>query len=409
MRRVFPPCPIVKNEPVMTSERWQFIERLFHGAAELPPESRAAFLEKQCDDPLLAAEVESLLDFAGSQQETLESIVRRSAGSLSEDADEPALNGQRVGAYRLLKALGRGGMGVVYLAERDDAQFQKRVAIKFIGYDSVNSEAAHLFKRERAILARLEHPHIARLLDSGSFPSPLAGRPTQYIVMEFVDGVPIDSYCARNNLSLEERLRLFQKVCSAVQYAHQNLIVHRDLKPNNILVDHGGSPKLLDFGIAKLLDPASADASFLTMHQAMTPSYASPEQIRNQPVSVSSDVYSLGVILYQLLTGRRPYDLSTGTPLEWATAICDREPARPSDCAPKETVAIAAGRLKGDLDAERTSLVIRFPLTEREHRPNHIVSRNARAKRQLKATRSLCSSLAAALGGGSHTLQLHGQ
>jgi serine/threonine protein kinase len=210
----------------------------------------------------------------------------------------------RIGPYRVLRTLGVGGMGEVYLAERADAQFEQQVAIKVVFGDSRGIQSR--LKIERQILAQLDHPNIAHLLDGGSLPDGNA-----YIVMEYVDGIPIDAYCDSNRLDLAARLRLFQTVCAAVHYAHQNLIVHRDLKPSNILVTAGGTPKLLDFGIAKLLDERQAGHHTLAVTHAdirvMTPDHASPEQIRGEAITTSSDVYVLGVLLYKLLAGTGPF------------------------------------------------------------------------------------------------------
>jgi tetratricopeptide (TPR) repeat protein len=231
---------------------------------------------------------------------------------------------RRIGAYRILRELGHGGMGTVYLAARADDQYQKRVAIKTIrGLDS--EEILKHFRRERQILAALDHPNIARLFDGGSTEDGLP-----YFVMEYIEGEPIDSFCDERKLPVQERLRLFQGVCAAVQFAHSNLVVHRDLKPKNILVDAQGVPKLLDFGIAKLLNPeVSGDAATGTA-LAMTPEYASPEQMRGRPITTATDVYSLGVVLYELLTGHRPYGRDARDSLELLRAVCEEEPERPS-------------------------------------------------------------------------------
>ena len=218
--------------------------------------------------------------------------------------------GRRVGPYRIVRPLGRGGMGAVYLAVRDDDQFHKEVAIKTLKFELEGGPAVSRFRHERQILAHLEHPNIARLLDGGT-----TEQGTPYIVLEYVAGVPIASWCEQQQLSIEQRLRLFRQVCDAVQYAHQHLIVHRDIKPGNILVTADGVPKLLDFGIAKLLDAGAVDGvealtATATGALLMTPDYASPEQVRGEAVSTATDVYSLGAVLYQLLTGQRPHALA---------------------------------------------------------------------------------------------------
>jgi non-specific serine/threonine protein kinase/serine/threonine-protein kinase len=238
------------------------------------------------------------------------------------------LAGQRFGAYQIIREIGRGGMGKVYLAGRADDQFKKRVALKILRSEFTDPEVLTRFRHERQILATLSHPHIATLLDGGTG---RAGEP--YLVMEFIEGTPLDRYCDSHNLSISERMVLFQQLCSAVQYIHQNLIVHRDLKPSNILVTADGVLKLLDFGIAKLLKPelmaTMADATSAD-RRIMTPAYASPEQMRGEPITTTSDIYSLGVILYEVLTGRRPYRLRTNAAHELARAVCEDEPEKPS-------------------------------------------------------------------------------
>src|SRR5690606_25102516 len=237
--------------------------------------------------------------------------------------------GVRVGAYRIVHEIGRGGMGVVYLAERADEEFEKRVALKVVKRGMDTDEVLRRFRHERQILASLEHPNIARLLDGGATSD---GRP--YLVMEHVEGEPIDAYCDRRRLGIRERLELFRAVCDAVQHAHQRLVVHRDIKPSNILVTAAGEPKLLDFGIAKLLDDSSPDATPHTRTglRLLTPEYASPEQVRGAPVTTASDVYALGIVLYRLLSGRPPYEVHEPSVAEAERAL-DREPPPPSVAA----------------------------------------------------------------------------
>jgi serine/threonine protein kinase/Tfp pilus assembly protein PilF len=270
--------------------------------------------------------------------------------------------GDRIGPYRILHTLGVGGMGEVYLAERVDAEFEQKVAIKAVHAGSLRRGTHSRFKIERQILAQLDHPNIAHLLDGGTLPDG-----TAYIVMEYVDGVPIDVYCDNNHLDIPARLRLFQTVCAAVHYAHQNLIVHRDLKPSNILVTHAGVPKLLDFGIAKLLDDERAGPHTLAMTHAdlrmLTPDHASPEQVRGEPITTASDVYVLGVLLYKLLTGVGPFVIPSMRLNDIHKAICEKTPPLPSHAvltdggAAAEALAArntSAGKLrrtlKGDLD-----------------------------------------------------------
>ncbi len=270
--------------------------------------------------------------------------------------------GDRIGPYRVLRTLGAGGMGEVYLAERADAQFEQQVAIKVVHGGALAVAMHSRLKLERQILAQLDHPNIAHLLDGGALADGSA-----YIVMEYIDGIAIDAFCDSNRLDVSARLKLFQMVCGAVHYAHQNLIVHRDLKPSNILVTAAGVPKLLDFGIAKLLDDRQAAGHTLAVTQAdiriMTPDHASPEQVRGQPITTSSDVYVLGVLLYKLLCGSGPFFISSMRLAEIERAICEKDPPPPSDLLKdesKESNAIAADRnttayrlrrtLRGDLD-----------------------------------------------------------
>jgi eukaryotic-like serine/threonine-protein kinase len=310
-------------------ERRARIEEVFEAALERPDADRGEWLEAEChDDPELLAEVQALL----AAHELAERIF-------VDEAAAPL--GGRVGPYRILRQLGRGGMGVVYLAERADGQFRRRVALKLVQSSSADDPIYQRFLAERQILAGLDHPNIARLLDGGIAAD---GRP--YLVLEHVEGLPITTYCERHRLGIVERLRLFMEVCAAVQHAHQNLVLHRDLKPSNILVTPAAEVRLLDFGIAKLLNanlsPVDAPVTRLDL-RAMTPDYASPEQVRGESLTTASDIYSLGVLLYELLTDSPPYRLATASAAEILTAVCDRDPDRPS----------AAGRrdLRGDLDS----------------------------------------------------------
>src|SRR5262249_19941660 len=249
-------------------------------------------------------------------------VVKLSGQTAAAAAAAPARE-RRIGAYQIVEEIGHGGMGEVYRAVRADGQYTKEVAIKLVRSGFESGSLAERFRNERQILASLDHPNIARLLDGGTTKDAVP-----YLVMELITGVPIDQYCDDHSLSVSDRLELFRQVCAAVQYAHQRLVIHRDIKPSNILVTHDGVPKLLDFGVAKLLDPSVNTGT--TIVRAMTPEYASPEQIRGEHITTGSDVYSLGVVLYRLLTGRSPYAGDTSTPHGLAKAICDDDPVKPS-------------------------------------------------------------------------------
>ena len=332
----------------MNPERWQRIEEIFRTVVDRPAVDRDNYLTRACDgDEELRLEVLSLLALDTAEDFIKDPIANAARSFTARPKDD--LTGSRIGPYRVERLIGRGGMGDVYEAERDDQQFRQQVAIKIIKRGMDTEFVRERFLRERQILASLDHPHIARLLDGGATED---GRP--YFVMEFVDGEPITNYCRRRDLPIEEKLKLFLDVCSAVQHAHQKLVVHRDLKPSNILVTAEGTPKLLDFGIAKLLtpDPGEAVTRTETSMRMMTPDYASPEQVRGAVITTVTDVYSLGVALYELLTGRRPYQFETYSPLEIERAICDTEAPPPSEAARRQTGTSPklARQLTGDLD-----------------------------------------------------------
>lgn len=319
----------------MENNAWSEIECIFAETLELPEADRAAFLARACNgNKTLQREVESLLAAHQQAQGFLASSAASQAklqflpGSLTITA------AHRIGPYQLRRELGQGGMGTVWLAERVDEQYKQQVAIKLLKAGANHPDIAHRLRHERQILADLNHPNIARLLDGGTTDN---GQP--YLVMEYIEGVPIDAYCQLQQLPLLARLRLFRMVCSAVQYAHQHLIIHRDLKPANILVAADGTPKLLDFGIAKLLQPDLAQSYQTQAGQTpMTPAYASPEQVRSEKLTTTSDVYSLGVVLYELLTGHSPYQLKEKTFNEMMRAIIEQEPERPSQAVSRHTV-----------------------------------------------------------------------
>jgi eukaryotic-like serine/threonine-protein kinase len=333
---------------------WQRARLVLDEVMDLAPGERAGAVARVCaGDEMLRREVEGLLAAEAAAEGFLEAAaLERAAGLLDEraglgTASEAAAEGEtapEVPGYRLLRRIGEGGMGEVYLAERTDGHFEQRVALKLLRYAGPASDLHRRFLRERQILARLEHPGIARLLDGGS-----AADGTPFFALEYVEGEPITSFCESRHLTVEDRLALFAAVCAAVQYAHGRLVVHRDLKPSNILVDADGRPRLLDFGIAKLLDEESSEETSLTRThmRPMTPEYASPEQVRGEPITTATDVYALGVLLYQLLTGRRPYGGDTRDAMVHAVLTAD--PPAPSAAAKADPALVR--RLRGDVDA----------------------------------------------------------
>src|SRR4051812_1175355 len=301
----------------MSPERWQRLQELFNAAMELSPDSRAAFLDHACDgDASLRGEAESLILADDQSTQRIHNIISDAAVETVIEEERPSMEGRLIGPYQVIEQLGHGGMGDVYLAVRADDEYQKRVAIKVVHNEFGNPEILRRFRNERQILAGLDHPYIASLLDGGTTPDGLP-----YVVMEYVAGEPIDHYCENRQLSIPERLKLFRDVCAAVHYAHQNLVIHRDIKPGNILVTAQGEPKLLDFGIARLL---SDDRDHTVTLRAMTPDYASPEQLLGRPITTATDVYSLGVLLYQLLTGLRPQSVVASAPVR--PSVCARTP-----------------------------------------------------------------------------------
>lgn len=408
----------------MTPERWAQVQALFLQVECMAPPARDAFLAQACEgDTPMQVQVARML---AASEEGLSGVSQRVGDAAIRAVAGADLVGRRVGAYRLLQEIGRGGMGAVYLAERADAAYQERVAIKLVNQFLVDELTLRRFRSERQILANLHHAYIAQLHDGGSTQE---GVP--YLVMEYIEGEPLDVFCDSRRLSIPERLRLFLKVCAAVGYAHANLVVHRDLKPSNILVSADGTPKLLDFGIAKLLDVDSDEAGVAltqTGQRPMTPEYASPEQIRNEPITTASDVYSLGVLLYQLLSGESPYHFNTRSAADIESVICDTPPRSPSTrvsrdrgyrekCAPDNS-ALRATRperlrrlLKGDLDAivlmalrkepeRRYASVERFAEDVRRYLDARAVS--ARAETWGYLTRKFVARhrLAVALGAG---------
>jgi non-specific serine/threonine protein kinase/serine/threonine-protein kinase len=329
------------------------VARVYRAALARPEKERAEFLALACGgDAELRAAVEGMLASADSDLPTLDV----EPGPVAQ-GDVPA---RRIGPYRVLGLIGHGGMGAVYRAVREDA-YEKVVALKLLRAGFEDETARARFEAERRLLARLEHAYIARLYDGGT-----TAEGSPYLVMEYVDGLPIQRFCAERSLSVRARVELFLKACQAVEYAHRSLIVHRDLKPGNLLVSTDGTPKLLDFGIAKLLPEPGVDAEDVptaTVLQALTPDYASPEQVRGEAVTVTADVYALGVMLYELLAGRRPYQISRLDPREIARVVCEVDPPRPSEIArlpptvpagtavPVARLPAPPARLDADLDA----------------------------------------------------------
>jgi serine/threonine-protein kinase len=367
----------------ITRKEWERLEEVLDLVFELRPEARAAFIEQTCGtDGVLRRQAEAMIAAAARAGDFLERPVDACAagllGQMAQEAEEESgldapesgsVAGGRFGPYRLIRELGRGGMGAVYLAERDDEQYERRVAIKVLPAGLLSRGLRTRFLLERRILASLDHPNIARLYDAG-----MSDDGTPYFVMECVEGRRIDVHCDETRLPIRARLALFDQVCDAVQFAHRNLVVHRDLKPANILVSNDGVVKLLDFGVAKLLrTEAEAEATLTGLGgwQAFTPEYASPEQLRDEPISTSTDVYALGVILFDLLAGCWPYHARDRSVRSIEQAVLEQDPGRPS-AAPSATVAerrstTVAGlrrQLRGDLD----NIVLTALRKEPEHR-----------------------------------------
>lgn len=320
--------------------RWRQAKEIFLDALEIAETDRDKFLAERCGtDSALKREVELLIEAHFES----ESFIENPAFKISSVFENSNRNQQEriFGNYRIIREIGVGGMGAVYLAERADGEFSRQVAVKIVRQNFADKELISRFKRERQILASLDHPFIAKLLDGG-----VSGDGTPFLAMEYVDGEPLTAFAAAHNLSVEDRLRLFIKICSAVADAHRNLVVHRDLKPSNIFVTQDGTPKLLDFGLAKLIDESlnANDAQTLTAFRAMTPAYASPEQLRGESITTSSDIYSLGVVLYELLTGNRPFHFKNKNLNEMIDVVCKDEPLRPSEAVTLRTLSRETGR-----------------------------------------------------------------
>jgi serine/threonine protein kinase len=326
----------------MTPEELSRIRGIYEQALSMSASVRDAFLRGACQEREdVRVEVEKLLHAHDNIPTWMERPVLGAAGAL-QPPRAPGLEGRNIGGYTLVREIGRGGMGVVYLAERSDDTFRRQVAVKLLLPAAGSDDIIARFQQERRILASLEHPHIAKLLDAGATEE---GWP--YFVMEFVEGQPIDRWCDERKLNISQRIELFRSVIDAVEYAHRHLVVHRDLKPGNIFVTGDGVVKLLDFGIAKVIsDPLNGEAETLTLAHMMTLGYASPEQVNGSVITTQSDVYSLGVVLYELLTGHKPYRLASAAAHEISRVIADVEPARPSDVVTQSESASARDRVE---------------------------------------------------------------
>ncbi|MDQ3064196.1 MAG: protein kinase [Acidobacteriota bacterium] len=335
----------------MNTNRWKKLKDVFNEAVELTPESRMGYLSAlRLKDKTFYHELAELIEVDAQAENFLDEPVALESDSVAL----PSLVGETIGHYRIAREIERGGMGVVFEAARFDGEFEQRVAIKLVNRHLISDELIRRFKTERQILARLVHPNIVRLLDGG-----LTGDQTPYYVMEFIEGTPVDVYCREKKLNTNQKLEFFLQICSAVAYAHRQLIVHRDLKPSNILITKNGEAKLLDFGIAKILDADAGDAQTPTQNAPFTPAYASPEQIRGEIIATASDVYSLGVILYELLTEKPPREIYAVSQMDIPRGICEIEPVAPSRATPQ---------LKGDLD----NIILKSLRKEKDQRYNSV-------------------------------------
>lgn len=309
------------SEEQTSQSRWLKLNEFFNRVVDLPTEDRLKILSELCgDDQSLFDEINDLIKFELNSEDFLHDPVNLKTLSLPL----ALLAGRQIGKYKVVREIERSGMGAIFEATRTDGEFEQRVAIKLINPIFINNELLERFKRERQILARLAHPNIVRLLDGG-----ITAERVPYFVMEYIDGSPVNRYSRMNNLEIRQILKLFLQVCDAVSFAHRQLIIHRDLKPSNILVTKTGQIKLLDFGIAKILDNDSV-AQTQTQNAPLTPAYASPEQIKGESITTASDVFSLGTILFELLTGKSPHELYGVSPKEVLRGVTDLEPIRPS-------------------------------------------------------------------------------
>lgn len=355
--------------------RWQTVDKLFAEALDLPDEERHPFLNAQCgDDKQLFEEVNALLELESTAEETIGETIDSFVAPILPEIQHSILEssslpkGSRIGPYKVVRQIGRGGMGNVYLAERADGSFEKQVALKLVRRGRDTEDMLARFRRERQLLAGLDHPNIARLLDGGVSED---GRP--FLVMEYVEGKPITDHCDSLSLPIEKRLELFDQVCTAVTSAHRQLVVHRDIKPSNVLVTTDGTVKLLDFGIAKLLD-ATVDNDDPTTREGarlLTPEYAAPEQIRGESISTTTDVYSLGVLLYHLLTGKRPIDVKGLGPLEREQALLNIDPIPPVQAITEETAeqrGVSKIQLRRQLRGDLSTILLKALHKESDRR-----------------------------------------
>ena len=347
----------------MESELWKRLQELWPLVLEVEPERRDEFLVKACgEDSKLLNEIRSLLASHGTAGDFLETpaaeLAARAIAAQAESSLSGSLEGQLISHYRILNMIGRGGMGTVWLAERCDGRFERKVAIKFLNVAALDEASAERFKREGTILGKLAHPLIAELIDAG-----LTANGEPFLVLEYVEGQPIDAYCDEHKLSVNARIRLFLDVLNAVAHAHSNLIVHRDIKPSNVLVRNDAQIKLLDFGIAKVLaDETGGGSATLTLEAgaALTPRFAAPEQVSAGAITTATDIYALGVLLYLLLTGNHPAGAGSHSAAQLMKILVDEEPRRASDSIASDSADAAANRattpeklrrqLRGDLD-----------------------------------------------------------
>ena len=336
----------------MKSDNWKKISEILSDCLEIDVSERQRYMDELRLSPAIRAELELFLNL---ETEAIDFMSETAVGINKDffETDENSLIGQQIGVYKIVCELGFGGMGAVYLAQRTDGKFEQKVALKLLKREMNTAALRRRFQHEREILASLEHPNIARLLDAGT-----TGDKIPFIAMEYVEGLPIDVFCNKNEFDLNDRLDLFRKVCAAVNFAHRNLVVHRDLKPSNILVNEEGVPKLLDFGISKILSAEfeQINSATVTKLGVMTPGYASPEQLQSKSVTTATDIYSLGVILYELLSGHRPFETKESDLKEIYKAVLENEPVPPS-----ALIADFGMRIS---DSESTSV----PLPKKTHR-----------------------------------------